>query len=307
MQMALETLSVFQSMSAKGSLSNSMSWDKDPVNGSHDASNIGPNTTQATNGTHTMDDTGLTNTPDAADSAEHADTINATDSTDTGLLTKYGSITSNTNQDHPDEAPLATQPVVPPIEVQMEDPPMSLPIELLLPLHSPQHDANQSEPLTPLVIDWFLHSEPGAPVHGGHLGSSCYQQSQEVFGDSIWAPFSSQCEWEIAHWAKMRGLMSSAMEELLAIPELIKELNDIINALPGRPSFSIYDDPAFSQDLVVAPERHYADQEWMEHVYSKMHMGDWWWAVQTSLESVQPGVTVVPLIISSDKMQLTLF
>ncbi|KAF8271891.1 hypothetical protein EI94DRAFT_1697891 [Lactarius quietus] len=146
-----------------------MSWDKDPVNGyngragsfSQDASNIGPNVTQATSGTHTMDDAELTNTPDAANN-----------STDAG----YGSITSNTNQDHPDEAPLVTQPAC-------------------------------------------------------HL-------------------LSSQCEWEIAHWVKMCGPTSSVMEELLAIPEVVdklllsfsssKELNDIINALPGRPSFECH-------------------------------------------------------------------
>jgi hypothetical protein len=84
-----------------------------------------------------------------------------------------------------------------------------------------------------------------------------------------------------------------------------KELNSIIDkALPGRPHFktctidiggetlklhfrdilacirSLYGDPEFVQDLVFAPERHYADHERKCHVYSEMHMGDWWWAVQ---------------------------
>ncbi|KAF8259831.1 hypothetical protein EI94DRAFT_1614028 [Lactarius quietus] len=39
-----------------------------------------------------------------------------------------------------------------------------------------------------------------------------------------------------------------------------------------------------------------------------MHTGDWWWSVQQmTLESHRPGATVVPVIISSDKTQLTLF
>jgi hypothetical protein len=84
-----------------------------------------------------------------------------------------------------------------------------------------------------------------------------------------------------------------------------KELNGIIdNTLPGRPHFktrtlhiggktlelhfrdilacirSIYGDPEFVQDLVFAPERHYADRERTCRVYSEMHTGDWWWAVQ---------------------------
>ena len=84
-----------------------------------------------------------------------------------------------------------------------------------------------------------------------------------------------------------------------------KELNHIIDTvLPGRPAFqcrklqigeeslefyhhdvldcirSIYGDPEFAQDLVVTPERHYTDPGWTERVYSEMHTGDWWWAVQ---------------------------
>ncbi|KAN0131614.1 hypothetical protein V8E53_010456 [Lactarius tabidus] len=167
-------------------------------------------------------------------------------------------------------------------------------------------------------------------------------QVHKVFGDSVWAPFHSQCDWEIACWAKMHGPSSSAMEELLAIPEVVdklgllfsstKKLNQIIDtALPGRPPFecrsvvigdetlelhfwnilecvcSLYGDPEFAQDLAVAPERHYADQEQTTRIYSEMNTGDWWWAVQTTLESNRPGATVIPVIISSDKTQLTLF
>jgi hypothetical protein len=44
--------------------------------------------------------------------------------------------------------------------------------------------------------------------------------------------------------------------------------------------WSIYSDPAFAQDLIFAPEQHYTDHEQTEHVYSEMHTGDWWWAVQ---------------------------
>ncbi|KAH9021194.1 hypothetical protein EDB85DRAFT_1872004, partial [Lactarius pseudohatsudake] len=110
------------------------------------------------------------------------------------------------------------------------------------------------------------------------------------------------------------------------------ELNKIIDTeLPGRPRFkcedmtiagntlqfyfrdvlqcirTIYGDPEFARDLVFAPERHYTDHERTCRVYSEMHTGDWWWAVQTSLEAHRPGATVIPVIISSDKTQLTLF
>ncbi|KAI9433897.1 hypothetical protein H4582DRAFT_2112690 [Lactarius indigo] len=183
---------------------------------------------------------------------------------------------------------------------------------------------------------------PGAPIPDADQGLPLYHSSQETLGPSIWAPFHSQCDWEIAHWAKTRGPTSSAITDLLAIPEVVnklelsfrstKELNDIIdNKLPGRPPFrchrfviggetlefyyrdvlscirSIYGDPEFARELLIAPERHYMDHERTGRVYNEMHTGDWWWAVQTTLESHRPGATVIPVIVSSDKTQLTLF
>ncbi|KAI9430032.1 hypothetical protein H4582DRAFT_2114015 [Lactarius indigo] len=181
----------------------------------------------------------------------------------------------------------------------------------------------------------------GAPVPGVHQGLSPYQISQEVLGTSIWAPFRSQCNWEIAHWAKMRGPTSSAMASLLAIPQVYKlelsyhntrVLNRIVDMeLLARPLFkswdlviagetlqlyyrdiiqclqALYGDPEFAADMIFAPERHHTEHDWTCRVYSDMHTGDWWWAVQTSLESHRPGATVIPVILSSDKTQLTLF
>ncbi|KAI9456715.1 hypothetical protein BJY52DRAFT_1204730 [Lactarius psammicola] len=120
---------------------------------------------------------------------------------------------------------------------------------------------------------------------------------------------------------KMRGPTSTAVTELLAIPE----------ALPGRPPFqcedltiegedlqfhyceiipcirNLFGNPEFAGDLVYAPERHYVDAERTCRVYNEMHTGEWWWTVQMSLEARNPGATVIPLIISTDKTQLTLF
>ncbi|KAH9016036.1 hypothetical protein EDB85DRAFT_1875359 [Lactarius pseudohatsudake] len=193
-----------------------------------------------------------------------------------------------------------------------------------------------------MIVDTFPHGSPGAPIPGAHQGSNVYQSSHELFGSSIWAPFCSQCDWEFARWAKTRGPTSSAVADLLAIPEVTdklglsyrtpKELNDIIDKeLPGCPPFkyqdltitgdthqvyfrdvlqcirSLYGNPEFARDLAFAPERHYVDHGRACRVYSEMHTGDWWWTVQTSLEAHRPGATVIPVIISSDKTQLTLF
>ncbi|KAF8489361.1 hypothetical protein F5888DRAFT_1638649 [Russula emetica] len=66
-------------------------------------------------------------------------------------------------------------------------------------------------------------------------------------------------------------------------------------------------DPEFVDHLVFAPERHYTSHERTTRIYNKMYTGDWWWKVQTALETHRPGATIVPIIISSDKTQLTLF
>ncbi|KAG1786964.1 hypothetical protein EV424DRAFT_1356652 [Suillus variegatus] len=55
---------------------------------------------------------------------------------------------------------------------------------------------------------------------------------------NIYAPFSSQMDWDIAKWAKLRGSSSTAFTDLLEIDGNSKELDKIINNnLPGRPKF----------------------------------------------------------------------
>ena len=71
-----------------------------------------------------------------------------------------------------------------------------------------------------VVIDHFPFGQPGAPVPGMQRGPSIYETTRDSLGDSLWAPFKSQCDWEFACWAKMRGPTSTAVTELLAIPEV---------------------------------------------------------------------------------------
>ena len=72
----------------------------------------------------------------------------------------------------------------------------------------------ESSPL--VVIDSFSHGSAGVPISDGpHADDTDREESSFT-----WAPFGSQCDWEVAHWAKMRGPTSSAMADLLAIPEV---------------------------------------------------------------------------------------
>jgi hypothetical protein len=79
-------------------------------------------------------------------------------------------------------------------------------------------DMENSVAATSMVIDKFPTGSPGAPIPDMPRGFQAYESHQVRPGDSGWAPFQSQRDWEVARWAKMRGPTSSAVTELLAIP-----------------------------------------------------------------------------------------
>ena len=89
---------------------------------------------------------------------------------------------------------------------------------------------------------------------------------------------------------------------------------------------SLLGDPEFADKLKFAPEKHYTGPDRLNRVYSDVYTGKWWWKVQVSpdvqfsldgpnshivtkvaLEQKEPGATIIPVFISSDKTQLTLF
>ncbi|KAH7904360.1 hypothetical protein BJ138DRAFT_1238613 [Hygrophoropsis aurantiaca] len=158
-----------------------------------------------------------------------------------------------------------------------------------------------------------------------------------------WAPFASQIDYELARWAKLRGSGSTAFSDLLKIEGMCeqlglsykdsRQLNQIIDKkLPARrPQFqreeieiagesfdvyfrdilecvkALYGDPEFARYLVFTPERHYSDADRTVRMYHDLHTGKWWWDTQNELETKQPGATIIPIILSSDKTQVTMF
>ncbi|KAI1790839.1 hypothetical protein LXA43DRAFT_890291 [Ganoderma leucocontextum] len=199
----------------------------------------------------------------------------------------------------------------------------------------------QEQLRTKTHVDHFPGRQAGAPARQ-HRELSDYEKNN-ANNDNIYFPFQSRIDWEIARWAKLRGPTSTAVTELLQIKDLAnllglsftntRELNVIIDEglSSGRPRFirreikvvgevfevfyrdiiqcirTLYGDPEFAGILVFSPERHYADPDRTVHVYFDMHTGRWWWDTQVELEKRKPGATIIPIIISSDKTQLTLF
>ncbi|KAI0749087.1 hypothetical protein C8Q74DRAFT_1212299 [Fomes fomentarius] len=190
------------------------------------------------------------------------------------------------------------------------------------------------------IPDAELHS---SLVCGSHMYQGYHSNLAPGQATNLYAPFTSRLDWELAKWAKLRGIGSTAFSDLLRIEEVAerlalsyktsRELNDIIDKkLPtSRPRFqrheivvageafevyfrdilecieALYGDPEFAPMLLLVPERHYADGDRTVRVYFDMNTGKWWWATQKQLEERRPGATVIPIIISSDKTQLTVF
>ena len=70
---------------------------------------------------------------------------------------------------------------------------------------------------------------------------------------------------------------------------------------------ALFGDPELSEHLILAPEQHYVDKDQTIRHYCDLYTGKWWWSTQKEIEKERPGATIIPVIISSDKTQVTLF
>ncbi|KAF7372382.1 hypothetical protein MVEN_00098600 [Mycena venus] len=142
--------------------------------------------------------------------------------------------------------------------------------------------ASFSHHTLPVLVDG-----PEKPLRTETLPYTKYSDLIPQSADNPWAPFMSQVDWEVAKWAKLRGSTTTAVTDLLAIDG--------------------YGDPEFAQELVFFPERHYADADKTIQLYHDMHTAEWWWRTQKEIERRRAGGTIVPIIISTDKTQTTMF
>ncbi|KAF8267553.1 hypothetical protein EI94DRAFT_1786387 [Lactarius quietus] len=188
----------------------------------------------------------------------------------------------------------------------------------------PQRRTTSPSPMKdPTSGNMFITQYPGGMA--GAVHSKARLGQNETYGlrigeesqGNIYAPFTSQIDWEVARWAKMRGPSSNSFTELMAIDGMkvheqlgllfkhLRELNQLIDThLPGCPPFqrkeilvgdevcklyfrdivqcirALFGDPDFAPYLILAPERHYTDEEKDERVYHDMYTGGWWWFTQ---------------------------
>ncbi|KAJ7601791.1 hypothetical protein DFH06DRAFT_1401017 [Mycena polygramma] len=195
---------------------------------------------------------------------------------------------------------------------------------------------------TPVIVK-YPSARAGEEISNKRAAST-EEKYDDALGKSanIYAPFASKMDWDLARWAKLRGSGSTAFTDLLKIEGVTEalglsyksspELNKIIDEkLPGRPKFTrseivvggevfdlysrniiecvraLFGDTDFAPYLFVVPERHYADKDQTVRLYHNMHTAKWWWSTQKQVEEDNPGATIIPILLSSDKTQLTMF
>ncbi|KAG8726659.1 hypothetical protein FRC11_014747, partial [Ceratobasidium sp. 423] len=76
-----------------------------------------------------------------------------------------------------------------------------------------------------------------------------------------------------------------------------RPLLDIIRDLIGN--------PRFKDHMRYSPERHYTTKAQRHRVYGEMWSAEWWWRMQLILQARDPFATVVPVIVFTDKTNLT--
>ncbi|KAK7464428.1 hypothetical protein VKT23_006595 [Stygiomarasmius scandens] len=219
---------------------------------------------------------------------------------------------------------------------------MQIPVEL-----PPAHPAPCIEPdtLRKPYVQHYPDPRAGAPLTTQTASTNAHEAYEQKLGQNhnVWAPFTSEIDWKVAKWAKMRGPGSTALTELLSIDGVsdrlglsfknAAELNRILDDnLPSRPQFqkqevivkgevfemyfrdilqcvrALYHDAEFAPYLKFAPERHFGDATQSDQLFHDMHTGQWWWSMQETIDKTAgPGRTIIPLIISSDKTQVTVF
>ncbi|KAJ7061787.1 hypothetical protein C8F01DRAFT_1013173 [Mycena amicta] len=193
----------------------------------------------------------------------------------------------------------------------------------------------------PPVIEHYPGDRAGEAIYSAGSADELYR-AQLGNPSEFFRPFGTKMDWEVGHWAKTRGPGSTAFTDLLKIEGVrqalglsystMGELDKIIDEkLPGRPKFTrseivvqgesfdlysrniiecvraLFADTNFSPYLVFRPERHYTDTDKTIRLFHEMHTGRWWWSTQKEVEAHKPGATIIPIILSSDKTQLTMF
>ncbi|KAF8641626.1 hypothetical protein AX16_009886 [Volvariella volvacea WC 439] len=185
----------------------------------------------------------------------------------------------------------------------------------------PRHESGSIPTSTPQGIHHLQNSQifvvhyPNAKA-GTLIPPPSGQQSTSSAPFNPWTSFSSQLDWKIAKWAKLRGPGLMAFLDLLAISGVKERLNLSFNN--SHKLNQIIDNelpcwqPCFLQQEVVVKEEfcklYYHDiLGCIRSLWADCNFAKWWWEMQKTLDEEKEGGTVIPVMILSDKTTLMTF
>ncbi|KAF5377941.1 hypothetical protein D9615_006759 [Tricholomella constricta] len=156
-------------------------------------------------------------------------------------------------------------------------------------------------------------------------------ERQVAAGKAIWEPFASEDEWQLAMWL-MKNASQKSTDEYLKLPikvdalptgpewkcdivkvqgdqvdedgEMMEENLELWMRDPVECIRELMGNPAFREFMAFAPEQVFTDEACSERIFDEMWTADWWWKIQKLLPT---GATLAPIILSSDKTQLSQF
>ncbi|KAH7918147.1 hypothetical protein BV22DRAFT_1134820 [Leucogyrophana mollusca] len=174
-------------------------------------------------------------------------------------------------------------------------------------------------------------SAVAAVVGTGKTVFETLQEAEIINGDTQWAPFRDEDEWELARFL-MKNLGQNKIDEFLQLPiridalrtgpdwqcELIDIAGDQVRddgkikhekvelwkRNPMECVKELIGNPSFRDLMSYTPERAYMDEAGLTRIFDEMWTGDWWWNTQAQLPA---GATVAPVILSSEKTSLSQF
>ncbi|KAL0954394.1 hypothetical protein HGRIS_003378 [Hohenbuehelia grisea] len=188
-------------------------------------------------------------------------------------------------------------------------------------------------------------AEGDVTMESANLEGSSSETAEPVIPNRF-APFASELDWQVAHWFVREEPGHTSFDKLLALPgvvdklglsfknvrELWKTLEELpersgkwqakVLTYPDRPDEkfvirfrnpiemikSLWGDPSLADNLVHAPSKVFTDRTRTKRVFSEMWTGTWWNTLQETLRlRKKHGATIAPVILASDKTQLSQF
>ncbi|KAI0733701.1 hypothetical protein C8Q72DRAFT_880835 [Fomitopsis betulina] len=163
----------------------------------------------------------------------------------------------------------------------------------------------------------------------------------ECDSNAVWRPFSSELDWCMAKWVISEDVGQKSLNRFLSIPGVVeklgltfKDVRELFMKVDGIPDWASWNtssltfpnrpdeahliryhdilevikallgNPSYVKHIVYHPRQVFADRSRTKWIFMEMWMGLWWNAVE---ELLPKGAAVVPVIISTDKTQLTQF